>query len=622
MSTPPTVIYAEPTNRTLVVDWTPNRIRQAEFVADTGDLRLAAELCDAMLADDAVQAVLDNRVLALLGCNLLFEEGQGRRKKAAKKALEAEEDFFSSFPEDTLTDFLKWSVLLNCAPGILRWKTVASGRVLPFLESWHPRYLRFDLPTRGWKIRVNDGTQEVDFIPGDGTWIFHTPRGRSRPWMNAAWRAVSRWWLLKHYAKLDWGRYSDRQGQGLFVGTAPEQVKKENRIELAKDLQNLGRVAGIALPPGYDIKLVESTAKTWETFQAQIAAADKGITVALTGLNMTNEAGGSYAKAESLGGIRYGVLRGDGNCLSTTLHDQALVWWAEFNFGSRKLAPWPYWKTDPPEDAVNSAAVTKTRAEAAATLASIGTFTVNEVRVAAGHDPIEDGGDEIVKKEPAATPADVPAQSPAPAPPAEPPAKQLSLADVDAKLTVAFVPLTEMNQVLARTIQAAKHDTALQVDTLKASVKATAEASEARGAQQVGSIMAVREKVDALANDVASDRDRSNKLAVQVASTESIVAIRLRSGRSVPSNAGMVQGQLYADELADNAHSRAAKILDPDVVAVLEAIDGGESYEDIRARLVKTFKGMSPSKLAKLTEATITMATLGGRHAINEDDDG
>lgn len=648
MSGPTIASYVEPSARTLIIDWTPNRIRQAEIVADSGDLRLAGDLCEAMFGDDAVQAVVDNRVRALLGCELEFDEGQGRKKHQAVKALEAEEDFYAAFPEDALTDLLRWTMFLNVGPGMLAWRErEETGRVIPYLQAWSPRNLRHDPQKREWRMRVNDGGQDVAFTPGDGTWILHTPRGRSRPWMNGAWRAVSRWWLLKHYAQLDWGRYSDRQGQGLFVGTAPENVKKENRIELAKDLQNLGRTAGIALPPGYSLALVESTAKTWETFQAQIAAADKGITVALTGLNLTNEEGGSYAKAQSLGGIRAEIIKAEGESLGATLHDQALIFWAEFNYGQRKLAPWPTWKTEPPEDEKAQAEIGKARAESAVALAGVGVFTVNEVREAAGKEPLKEGGDALVKLTPEAPVAqqaqasrseDVPAVDPNAVKSLD--SFLFGLLDIQLKTEAGRERLVD---VVAKSTERLEG----QLDHLAAKVN---EGNEARRAEsletrenvatwgdglrrQEDNLGRAREEAAhhqrAVSAQVRSLADKGEETTTAIRGVSQDVAaqslilaahhVQLASGRTVPASSGFVQGQLYTDAVADKAVAHAANVLDGDVAAVIEAIEAGESYEDIRKRLLKAAERMSPTNLAKLTASALSMTELGGRHAINED---
>ena len=96
----------------------------------------------------------------------------------------------------------------------------------------------------------------------------------------------------------------------------------------------------------------------------------------------------------------------------------------------------------------------------------------------------------------------------------------------------------------------------------------------------------------------------------------------LRSGRHVRAASGVVLGQLYADAVADAARERSAAAIDPDVAAVLEAIKAGESYDDIRKRLVEAYREMKKrgaTKVADVVSRSVTMAELGGRHAINED---
>jgi len=46
--------------------------------------------------------------------------------------------------------------------------------------------------------------------------------------------------------------------------------------------------------------------------------------------------------------VRDDLVRFDAEALATCLNEQVLRWWAEFNFGDARLAPWPNWDTAPP----------------------------------------------------------------------------------------------------------------------------------------------------------------------------------------------------------------------------------------------------------------------------------
>lgn len=379
---PDTAVYTEASVRTLA-DWTPGLVRSALMLADAGNLRLAADLCEALLGDDRVQGVLGTRVKGLLRLPLSFEgDGDKRRQSAAEKALD--QDFWKAFPEEELAQLATWGILLGVGVGQLVWEQ-RGARILPRLKVWHPRWLRFDWIARDWRLQLADGT-EVTITPGDGTWILYTPSGANRPWSLAAWRPSGIAWLVKRYAVQDWARYDEAHGSPTKTAIAPEGADHQTRKEVAADLAELGRDTTIALPHGYDFKFVEAVGRTWETFQASIGWADKAIAISLVGQNLSSDVvGGSFAAATVHNSVRQDLIQSDAEALSTTLREQALVWWAEYNLGNAELAPWPRWDTKPPEDRKARADVLVSLANAVAALLSQG-VQVDLVTLAESYD--------------------------------------------------------------------------------------------------------------------------------------------------------------------------------------------------------------------------------------------
>jgi hypothetical protein len=341
--------YGDMPSRTMVT-WTPARVRTAEALARSGNLWLAAKLCEDILADDRASGVLTTRVEGLLGLPLSFEAGVGRRRKLAVRALEAEEDFWAMFPEVQLTQLIAWGIVLGVGLGELIWSYRPNGRVIGRLKVWHTESLRFDWETRKWFLTIADGT-EIEIVRGDPKWILFTPYGEERPWMHGAWRMLARWWLLKNLARDDFARHSEVHGSPARVGIGGEGTTREEVQALADDLANLGSETGIGIPEGWNVKLLEATSRSWEMFPAQVKLANDGITIALAGQNLTTEvSGASLAAAKVHQEIHSGKIRFDDEAVSTTLHDQPLAWWAEYNFGDRELAPWPLHDTEPPDD--------------------------------------------------------------------------------------------------------------------------------------------------------------------------------------------------------------------------------------------------------------------------------
>ncbi len=366
----------EPYGRSLPTDsWTPTGVRAAESNATSGNLRYAADLCDTLFADDHFQSVIGTRARGLLGLVPSFEKGTGRKKHAAAKALEAEEDWWTIFPEEELSALMRWGIVLGVGIGQLIYPEgdPAGGRLVPRLKVWHPRWLRWDWQQRKWFLKVNDGAQEIEITPGDGQWVLYLPYGSSRPWASGLWRGLARWYLLKLFAIEDMGLWSEVQGQPLRVITAPKDTSIKLRRELVQDLQNLGRETSLCLPDGFTIQMIAAPAGSEEMFLKQVNAANDAMSIATLGGNLgtsvrNNQQTGSTAQENT----KIDLRRYDGETVASTTHDQVLVHWAEYNFGTADAAPWPSWPTDPPEDTAKIATVWKTAAYAISLAAAAG----------------------------------------------------------------------------------------------------------------------------------------------------------------------------------------------------------------------------------------------------------
>lgn len=363
---PSAIVHTQPAswvNR----DWRVADLRAAEQLANSGTLSRAADLCEAMLGDDRIPVVLNTRVNALLGADLSFVPGRGRKKNQAIRKLEGEEDWYTAFPSDRLGQMLLWGRLLGVGLAQNNWGEYPDhgGRVIGRIENYHARFLRQDQRSRKWFVLVEGGaSQEVPIEPGDGKWILFTPYGPDRPWTMGLWRGMARLWLLKRYATDDWGTHSEVHGNPIKRGKPPALTTpgqgtqqgagdsaKKRRQELAQDLRDLRANSAIVLPPGFDFDLVEATARTWEMFQAQINLANTCFAIMANGSNLPTEVSGSQgtgATAQHL--VRVDYKKADDEALATATHDQNLTHWAKFNFGDAGLAPWAEWDVEPPAD--------------------------------------------------------------------------------------------------------------------------------------------------------------------------------------------------------------------------------------------------------------------------------
>jgi hypothetical protein len=509
-------------------DWTYSRIRSAESMADSGHLSEAVRVCDWLLGDLAVSGALETRRDAILGLTPTFEpSGDKRRSKKAVKALEAGDDYWAAFPETELGQLIIWRQLLGIGFGRQPWTDPDpdhGGRVLPALEFWHPTGLRYDFKLATW-FGKDANEREFEIVPGDGTWVGHS-LAKFHAWMNGAWRKLSRFALLKYLATQDLSQHSEKAA--MLVATSTKTSTAEQRKALAADLARAGDDMIAVLQDGFDIKLVEVRANTEQIYNSQIEMADKAITTYLLGGNLSTNGDKNGSKAAAETQVKAGQLprlRADCEGLSTTLHDQSLTWWAEFNFGDSGLAPWPVYPTQPEEDKKSKADTANTIFDAVGKADKMGFEIDTDVLV-------EDYGLTWITGRTKPEPPPAPALLPAPdgQPKQEPPAP-------------------------------------------------------------------------------------ANKRALGQASKFTT----LLSGALTADNQGFVNGQLYADALAETSLEHGQKALQPTLDAILEELDAATSYDDLRDRLRARYQTLDATELSDLMYRTMMIADLAGRTAVNED---
>lgn len=382
-------------------DWSVSNVKAALSELEFGSFARAAMLADAMTRDDRVSAVLDTRVKGVLGLPLTFEPGAGRQKASVVKEIEA--GWWDMFPEDAVSDLLHWGLLLGVAVAEIEWEL--GDRWIPRPKVWHPQFLHYRWDERRYYVHTQDGPVAV--TPGDGKWVLFTPGGDRRPWMGGLVRRLAIPWLIRNFALRDWARYSEVHGMPIRKAKVPANAKQEDKDIFLAQVEDLGNESVVLTPEGekdgsgFDLLLEEAKGDSWEGFERLMGKTETAIAVAVLGQNLTTEVqGGSYAAANVHDRVRLDYLEADTEGLSTTLRAQALGWWAEFNFGSRALAPWPRFETaPPPEDG-----------KLYQYHFQYGIVTVNEARSRIGLPPLPDG-DRI--PEPIAQPGET--DTPAPA---------------------------------------------------------------------------------------------------------------------------------------------------------------------------------------------------------------
>jgi phage gp29-like protein len=347
----------------------PLSIAAIERLADSGDLTMAADLCREFMGDARVMAALTQRIGGLLALPIDWEDGA---KKSARVKKAIVDDFPEGVRECDLFSLYSWGLLLGVAVAEILWKEGQSGRLIPTLKIWDPRFLRYDRENNAWKV-MTDGGGEADVTPGDGHWVLYCPKGERTPWRNGLWRALNKPYFVKADSSLSWARFNEVHGSPIRVFTGRAGMSQRQLDAVADSIDTSRGFTSAAIPEGSKLELVEATGQSMQTFQAAIEWAGTEISIAILGQNLTTKVdGGSYAAAQTHRDVEQAIIEADAETESTFLREQVLSFWAAWNFGDAALAPWPRRETAEPEDLAATAAVMKGCGEAVIALQNAG----------------------------------------------------------------------------------------------------------------------------------------------------------------------------------------------------------------------------------------------------------
>lgn len=386
-----------------VKQWSYSSIRDAALLADDGEMRWIAELCETLMGDERIAAKLEDRALSLTSAPIAFEQApKGRLRRAAIRAAQAEEDWWDMVPEIELAKMLKWRRMMGFVFGELVWvendplipmrqdergnwyvpnviikkPRLRNGRNVPRLKCWHPRHFRWDWDERCWYVRL-EGNYEEKVTPGNGKWVYWG--GDSRPWQDGLWRGLYVVWLLKALAGPAWGRQGERHANGTAIMSGPEAYDAELRRQLTKEWQALGSSGVIWVPEGSKLEIFELQANTWQTYKAQIDTANTAIDIAIMGANLPTEvSNGAGTGATAQMHTTQKRVTGDAREWETVEHSDIGKPYAKANWNTPDVAPWAIRNVEPANDIANLATTQKAAAEALRILRDLGA-PVNEV---------------------------------------------------------------------------------------------------------------------------------------------------------------------------------------------------------------------------------------------------
>lgn len=335
--------------------WYLQELETAEHEADTGQLARMARLMRACRKDGVVSGVLDTRTGGLVRLPKRF---RGRADIVADLEV-GSDDIRSVFDEMVPAAEL---ALLD-ADGILGGVGVGElvpveGRDYPIFVRLDPEFLYYVWSENRWYYRSIGGL--IPITPGDGRWVLHIPGGRMSPWQNGKWRAVGRAYIRKEHAQLHKDNWESKLANPARVAVHPQGADEKQKIGWFQRVMAWGKNTVFSVPPGYDVKLLESNGRGYESFEKTIEAQNEEIIITITGQTVTTDGGAGFSNANVHKNIRADLIRADADALAYTVNTQILPAWIVNRFGEDAIASGGgcvvEWDTTPPSDRTTEAA--------------------------------------------------------------------------------------------------------------------------------------------------------------------------------------------------------------------------------------------------------------------------
>jgi hypothetical protein len=307
--------------------WYLKDLEWAQMQADAGNIQPAAQLYRAMRRDGALTGLLGSRTAGLIRLPKKYY-GDSEICDALRDSNGSRSVFDEMHPPAELAAVDADGVCLGI--GIAERVPVA-GRKYPVMVRLEPEYLQYRWNENRWYFLSIAGALPI--TPGDGRWVLHVPGPRMSPWTFGIWPALGRSFINKEHAMMHRSNYCAKLANPARAAVAPKGAAEQERRGFLRRVMAWGVNTVFEMPPGWDVKLIESNGRGIDVFQKEIDTSDNEYQVAITGQAQTTTGGAGFSNAEVPNRIREDLIEQDGESLAYTLNTQSLPEYIASNYG-------------------------------------------------------------------------------------------------------------------------------------------------------------------------------------------------------------------------------------------------------------------------------------------------
>lgn len=327
--------------------WLHADLEIAERLAESGDLSLAGQLSATMQRDGVLSGVLSTRTDGLVQLPQRWRGPKEMIDALQSGGVEARSVFNEMFPSGELGKLAADGVKLGVGVGEM---VPVAGRDYPVFVRLDPQFLLYRWNENRWYFRSAYGLLPI--TPGDGRWILHLPGGRTSPWQGGQWRPLGRAYITKDHARERRDNWESKLANPARVAVAPQGASEGHKQSWFRKVMAWGVNTVFGLTPGYDVKLLESNGRGYESFSDTIKEQDQEFVICIAGQTVTTDGGAGFQNSDIHKSIRADLIKSTADALAHTVNTQGIPPWVIRTFGEDRLAECPTveWDVTPPKD--------------------------------------------------------------------------------------------------------------------------------------------------------------------------------------------------------------------------------------------------------------------------------
>jgi hypothetical protein len=334
--------------------WYLKDLETALHQADEGVLDKVGQLWRAMRRDAVLVGTLSTLVD---GVAALPRRWTGDEE--AVRLLEGRDGVTSVF--DALCPIAEQAMMIadavGCGVAVGELRPVA-GRDYPVLIRLDPQWLVYRWNENRWYYNSIAGLLPI--TPGDGRWVLHIDKARTAPWSFGLWYPLGQSWINKQHAMLYKSNWEAKLANPARAAVSPQGAGEKQKEAWFRQVMAWGVNTVFGMTPGYDVKLLESNGRGYDSFSQTIAQSDREYAIALTGQTVTTDGGKGFSNEETPRQVRADIIKGRADAWAHTVNTQVVPPFIAVRLGVDRLSRSPALELDarPPKNLKDSANVT------------------------------------------------------------------------------------------------------------------------------------------------------------------------------------------------------------------------------------------------------------------------